>query len=125
MAKRFYDDLGSKIEVLASHQPSRQQLDAYFKALYPDNEDTGNRRAQNVRSGLFRLFEHGVGQDMPAIRHTTWAAFNAVTEYVDHHRTTRGRTDQERASRRLESAWFGSGARMKAEAWNLALNLAS
>jgi phage/plasmid-like protein (TIGR03299 family) len=125
LAKRFYDDLGSKIEALAGHQPSRQQLEAYFKALYPDSEDTGNRRAQNVRSELFRLFEHGVGQDMPEIRHTTWAAFNAVTEYVDHHRTTRGRTDQERASRRLESAWFGSGARMKAEAWNLALDLAS
>lgn len=125
LAKRFYDDLGSKIEVLAGHQPSRQQLEAYFKALYPDSEDTGNRRAQNVRSELFRLFEHGVGQDMPEIRHTTWAAFNAVTEYVDHYRTTRGRTDQERATRRLESAWFGSGARMKAEAWNLALDLAS
>ncbi|WP_237228813.1 DUF932 domain-containing protein [Rubinisphaera sp. JC750] len=124
-AKRFYDDLGDRINRLAWHYPTRRQLETYFEMLYPDSEGTQNRRAENIRSELFRLFEHGRGQDIPKTKLTTWAAFNAVTEFVDHHRSTRGRTEQERASRRLESAWFGSGNRLKAEAWKLALEMAT
>ena len=124
-AKRFYDDLGDRINRLAWHYPTRRQLETYFTMLYPDSEGTQSRRTENIRSELFRLFEHGRGQDIPETKLTTWAAFNAVTEFVDHHRSTRGRTEQERASRRLESAWFGSGNRLKSEAWNLALEMAT
>lgn len=125
LAKRFYDDLGQHIDRLASHYPTRQQLDDYFTALYPDGPNSKNRRAENVRNELFRLFEHGRGQEIPEIRLSTWAAFNAVTEFVDHHRSTRGRTLKDRASRRLESAWFGSGAILKGRAWTAALEMAS
>jgi len=124
-AHRFYRDLGERADRLAWHYPSRSQLERYFEALYPDSPDAKNRRAQNVRSELFRLFEEGKGQQIPEIRHSTWAAFNAVTEFVDHHRSTRGRTEMERLSRRLDSSWFGSGARLKAEAWKLALEVAN
>jgi len=124
LATRFYDDLEEQINRLASRYPSRQQLDVYFKALYPDSEESRTRRAENVRGELFRLFENGRGQDIPETKLTTWSAFNAVTEYVDHHRSTRGKTESERAGSRLNSAWFGSGARLKARAWNLALELA-
>ena len=123
-ANRFYDDLGERINRLASHYPSGRQLDVYFKSLYPDHEEGQNRRSENIRSKLLQLFENGVGQDIPQIRHTSWAAFNAVTEFVDHHRSTRGQTPVEKASRRLESAWFGSGARLKGEAWRLAREMA-
>lgn len=124
LARRFYDDLEENINRLAWHYPSRRQLNLYFESLYPDREDGRNRRAENVRKELVRLFENGRGQDIDETRLTTWAAFNAVTEYVDHHRSTRGRTPEERASRRLDSAWFGSGSRLKADAWRLAFEMA-
>jgi phage/plasmid-like protein (TIGR03299 family) len=124
LATRFYDDLESRINQLASHYPNRQQLERYFESLYPDSAEGKTRRAQNVRAELFRLFENGRGQDIPETRLTAWSAFNAVTEYVDHHRSTRGKTETEQASKRLKSAWFGSGARLKSEAWRLALEMA-
>jgi hypothetical protein len=74
---------------------------------------------------LHRLFEQGMGHDMPAIRGTSWAALNAATEYVDHHRPSRGKSDTDRVNRRLESIWFGSGAQLKAQAWDLALEMAT
>ena len=123
-AKRFYDDLEARINHLANHHPNQRQLSIYFESLYPDRENQNNGRAKNVRGELQRLYEDGVGQDIPEIRHSTWAAFNAVTEYVDHHRSTRGSSPEERASRRLESAWFGSGVRLKAEAWKFAFEMA-
>jgi hypothetical protein len=37
----------------------------------------------------------------------------------------RERGDLDRSSRRLQSQWFGSGARLKQRAWNLALEMAN
>lgn len=125
LAGRFYDDVQIGVNRLANYQPSRQQLDQYFQELYPDPLEGNKTRAANVRQELFRLFEEGKGQDIPGIKHTAFAAFNAVTEYVDHMRPARGRNDEDRRSRRLESNWFGSGALLKAKAWTLGLDMTS
>ena len=124
LAKYFYRNLDRRINRLAWHYPTRGQLETYFSMLYPDNPESKNQRSANIRKELFHLFEHGRGQNIPETKLTTWSAFNAVTEFVDHHRSTRGRTYQEKASRRLESAWFGSGAKLKADAWTMAVEMA-
>ncbi len=125
LAKRFYDDAEEQINRLAWHYPSLRQLEEYFRQVYPDSPDGESTRTKNVRQEMLRLFEEGIGHDMPDIRHTTWTALNAVTEFVDHYRSTRGKTSLDRASNRLESAWFGSGARIKERAWELALKMAT
>jgi phage/plasmid-like protein (TIGR03299 family) len=125
LARRYYDDLEIRLDFLAGHQPTAAQLSRYFEALYPDPAEGSNSRARNVRDTLYNLFERGKGQEIPAIRHTTFAAFNAVTEFVDHFRSSRGRTDHERGSNRLDSAWFGSGNRLKQQAFRLALDMAA
>ncbi|ODA29085.1 DUF932 domain-containing protein [Planctopirus hydrillae] len=124
LATRFYDNVQEQIDRLARHYPSPRQLEEYFRQVYPDSPEGPSTRAKNIREEFLRLFEQGIGHDMPEIRHTTWTALNAVTEYVDHYRSTRGQTPQNRASNRLESAWFGSGARIKERAWELALKMA-
>ena len=125
LATGFYDDLEAKINFLADQPLSKTQLETYFNSLYPDPPSARPTRAKNVREKLEHLFEEGLGQDLPRIRHSAWAAFNAVTEYVDHHRASRGKTQQDIRSNRLKSAWFGSGARTKQRAWDLAIQLCS
>ncbi|QDV33732.1 DUF932 domain-containing protein [Tautonia plasticadhaerens] len=125
LARRYYDDLEVRIDALAGHHPTAAQLARYFEALYPDPEQGSNARARNARDALYNLFERGKGQDIPQVRHTAWAAYNAVTEFVDHHRSTRGRSEHERGANRLESAWFGSGNRLKERAFRLALEMAA
>jgi phage/plasmid-like protein (TIGR03299 family) len=124
LATRFYDDAAARIDLLASHQPSAEQLTSFFESVYPDPVGADPTRARNIRETLGRLFETGIGLDMPGVRGTTWAAYNAVTEWVDHHRPTRARHPAILASRRLESSWFGSGAKLKARAWGLAVDMA-
>lgn len=124
LAVRFFDDLESKINRLAGHHPTATQLASFFSTIYPDRESGGGRSAK-ARETLMQLFERGQGQDMREIRHSSWAALNAVTEFVDHHRPTRGHDELARATRRLESQWFGSGAALKARAWDLALDMAT
>jgi phage/plasmid-like protein (TIGR03299 family) len=125
LANKFYDDLQPKIDLLAGYFPTHDQLQQFFSTLYPDPEGGNSTRAENVRAELFRLFDEGIGQDIPGIRHSAWAALHAVTEYVDHRRTTRGQSDLDRTSKRLQSLWFGSGARLKQHAWDLALAMAN
>ena len=59
------------------------------------------------------LFKGGaIGSDIPGVAGTRWAMLNAVTELVDH---SRGRSN----NTRMESAWFGAGAGLKARAAEL------
>ena len=125
LASRYFDDLEGQMDLLARHYPSFSQVSAYYKSLYPDPEEGNPSRSQNVRDELLRLFENGKGQDIPEIRGTTWAALNAVTEYVDHLRPTRAKTEFDRAANRLDSAWFGSGSLLKQKAFQTALEMAS
>lgn len=98
LAERFYDDAAAKNDILASHYPTVDQVQRYFESLYPDPTDAHNSRAKRVRENLTQIFETGIGLDMPAIKGTSWAAFNAVTEWVDHHRPTRAADPTERAT---------------------------
>lgn len=125
IAHKFFDDLAGQFDFMARHYPTYSQVSAYYKALVPDPEDARPARAQNTRDELFRLYESGKGQDIPQIKGTTWAAFHAVTEYVDHLRPTRGTNAFDRAAGRLDSAWFGSGSRLKKRAFDLALEMAA
>lgn len=73
----------------------------------PDGQEDGRSKtiAMKKRDKLTELFEVGRGQDMPGVAGTGWAAYNALTEYTNYHRTTRGGQDI-----RFESAVSGSGA---------------
>ena len=48
----------------------------------------------------------------------------AVVEYADHDRTTRTSDGGDAEESRLMSATFGSGAELKAKAWDAALAVA-
>lgn len=123
LANQFFDVTATQADALARYKPSREELDDYFRSLYSDRPGVNPTRSANVRAELFRLFEEGRGQQIPAIKSSVWAAFNAVTEYVDHHRPTRTRPNITRAETRLHSSWFGAGASLKAKAWMLARSL--
>jgi len=125
LSQRFYDDAEAKINLLAEHSPTRPQVENYFKLLYPDPVTGDSTRTNNIRQELMRLFQDGIGHQQRSIRDTTWTAYNSITEWVDHHRPTRSGLPADQASQRLNSAWFGSGARLKAKAWDLALELAT
>jgi len=77
-----------------------------------DNEDeAGRRRARHNRLLAEHFFDNGKGNKAPGVHGTLWAAYNGVTELVDHRATTQ--TDD----RRLDAIWFGDGYLTKARAF--------
>lgn len=103
---------------LAGIQMSTRAVGEYFSAVLPDKEGQNNDRRAKVRGQLQELFEAGAGNAQRRIRGSAWAAWNAVTEYVDHYRSINAEPQK-----RLYSATFASGQTMKRQALRVALTL--
>jgi phage/plasmid-like protein (TIGR03299 family) len=65
---------------------------------------------------IMGLFQGGaIGSDLTGGQ-TAWQLHNAFTQYVDHERGGRSKDENVARSTRLDSAWFGDGDALKAEA---------
>ncbi|MBW8003057.1 MAG: DUF932 domain-containing protein [Planctomycetes bacterium] len=78
----------------------------------PDDAEKPPRALSNI----IELFENGRGQDNKLVRGTMWAAYNSITEWVDHERGRDGT--------RLHSAFYGEGRRIKQRALTVATEMA-
>ncbi len=81
-------------------------LAPYHTSAKPLQESKAYRQVLALFNG------QAIGSDLPGVAGTRWAMLNAVTELVDH---ARGRSN----NTRIESAWFGAGAALKARAAEL------
>jgi phage/plasmid-like protein (TIGR03299 family) len=81
-------------------------LKPWHRADLDVRESKAFRRIRELFDG------RAIGSELPGVAGTRWAMLNAVTELVDHER---GRSN----NTRMESAWFGSGAALKARAAEL------
>lgn len=121
-ALEYFGEFDEKCRVLCAKELNGLQARDYFdRVLGIKDEKTASTRVKNQRSALFTLFEQGKGQNLPGVRHTAWAALNAVTEFFDHHNTVKG--EDEDRSNRLKSIWFGASAQIKQKALAEALAL--
>ena len=126
---KYYDTWADQAKDFGMKSFNRKAAAQYFRELAPNPpKGTDPTRARATRKAFHRLFEVGKGNDLPTVRGTLWGAVNAVAEFVDHERTTRQPKGGEKSVgsdrlARFDSAMFGSGAKLKAHAWDLALTL--
>lgn len=123
LSVKYYDAFGEQAGAFVRRELSSAEVIAYFKSLVPDPVAADPAQARGTRETLGRLFESGKGNALPSVRGTVWAALNAVTELIDHERPTRARGAGNEDAQRWKSAQFGSGARLREEAWKGALGL--
>lgn len=118
LASAYFDNLKGLLQKLDASKFSKDEMAKLTLELVPKKED-GQRstRGDNLRDKLIYLFESGTGND----GQTRWDALNAVTEFVDHERSGRAGDagENEKASNRLESVLFTSGATLKQKAFDI------
>jgi len=125
-SRSSFAKLADKVNTLASKGVTENILKDYLNRLFPDNSTSEKHtRTENIRAEIANLYVNGVGQDIDGVKGTLWALYNGVTEYVDYHRSTRAASDAQRDSNRLESLFLGSGADIKVDAMDLALEMAA
>jgi phage/plasmid-like protein (TIGR03299 family) len=119
IATDYYKDLSEAFNALARVEIDAEWLSEYVCEIMPSaKEGEVSTRLENIRDGMVARFE-SPANSLPGIKGTAWAAYNSVTEYVDHIRSI-PKVDQD-VSRRLQSVWMGSGAKIKESALNIAL----
>lgn len=91
------------------YRPGADHYETSFDTLHEQTD--AERRVIN-------LFEEGRGNDNPAVRHTYWTAYNAVTEYLQYYRGKKRTVTQEQ---RLSNMWFGDSKTVSGKALELAL----
>jgi phage/plasmid-like protein (TIGR03299 family) len=121
LIKKRYDEIEEIFKNLVKVQMANGRMANYFQAVFPDPEneadEKGHKRAQQHREWSEYFAWNGAGNVMNGVTGTLWAAFNGVTEYIDHCKPLKFRRSNER---RLHSIWFGDGYRAKARAFRVA-----
>jgi hypothetical protein len=117
VANRHFNEFEVEATRLASSRFTDTQMATLAATLFPDRDGEPSPRGRNARAKLVELFTEGMGH--APIRGTGWAALNAVAEYTDHHRVVRTRPDISRSEARLCAAWFGTGAALKRQAYEV------
>lgn len=105
---------------LVGQSMNTAQLTNFVEKLIPVRNEAdadkitkrGSTRADNRRAEIINLFEHGTGNHLAGVRGTRWAAYNAVTEYINYEKKVKGEeTTGTGSASRMESALFGQGAK--------------
>jgi phage/plasmid-like protein (TIGR03299 family) len=120
LANRSFEATAEQYRFLASRQINSADLEKYVKTVLevqPDADGKLSSRAQNQVDSILQLFDAGRGNNMPGVRGTLWAAYNAVTEYLTH--AASGNADK-----RYASLWYGANAQRNTAALETALLIA-
>ena len=64
-----------------------------------------------------RVFDQGAGNRRRGVESTLWAAYDGVTEWLNHSKI------RQSADQRLASIWFGEANRTKARALTVAVEM--
>jgi len=113
---------------LVNQRYATSEMRDLARVLFPiSDKQEADRRQYGVESAshkaqatVVRLFDGAQRAAAPAPG-TRWAAFNAVTEFVDHHARRTGATPAALAEHRFDATIFGAGAKVRQTALDLLL----
>jgi phage/plasmid-like protein (TIGR03299 family) len=121
LANQEFEATTEQYKFLASKSINKKDLEKYIKivmGLHDKKDDDISTRSKNLMNRIEWYFDNGKGNKLPGVEGTYWAAYNAVTEYLNHEQ---GRNN----NNRMDSVWFGVNANMASKAFDTALALAS
>lgn len=126
---KVYKAIEENFRKMSKFQMTKEKVEKYFNAIYPvmdeksiTTESQFIKRKTNIdiQNQLIRNFENGFGVKGYGIENTLWAAYNAVTQYIDHP------SDYKLGDNKLlKRIWFGEGEVIKKKAYKEALNILS
>jgi hypothetical protein len=111
-----------KLNMLAQKRVTKESLNSIMDRLFPqrkgeDGVETSSTRRTNILADILSIYEVNDGNRFPEQRGTAYNLLNAITNYTDHSRSTKG-------DMRSESALFGSGDKLKTSALQIIMDAA-
>lgn len=112
----YYAQMEKEFNKLLDTQFTNGQMIEFTEKLLP-TEGNVSTQTKNKRNRLVELFHTGKGN--AAVANTRWAAYNSVTEYVDHVAKFRTREGVSENEAHMNGVFFGSGSELKQKALQL------
>lgn len=130
LGESYFEDYVQEARLLAQLPMNEVAMDKFAGCLLGIDASSKrklNSQTEAAQREINELFITGRGQDLPAVRGTAWAAYNAVTEYVDYRSQVQRIGDATQWSlkaqdRRLHRSWYGRGQQVRDDAWRLLRN---
>jgi phage/plasmid-like protein (TIGR03299 family) len=121
-ANQIYKDAAECFQKLAATPVKhRRMFDEYLAALFPKSESQKKKGTNPPKWDYVReLFETIPDLQLPGVKGTLWAAYNAVTRFEDYREVK-----NESEANRLNRVWFGAGADLKIKALTEAMHMAA
>ena len=121
MSTQVFESSKVVYKEFTTHRMNDEQFKTYFHKIYfgnkkyqeMENNEKGSGEKVKKFNELQQLFESGIGTDIKGVRGSVWGGYNAITEWVDHHRGN--------AEKRLDTSWFGIGADIRSRAFEEAV----
>jgi hypothetical protein len=89
-----FDAVADAFRAMLRIEMDRDRLRSYLESVFPKARASGRGSKyrdpadrERAIEECTRLFVDGRGNDIPAARRTLWAAYSAITEYVDYYET--------------------------------------
>jgi len=99
-----------KMEGLVKHSMNDQEAITWFRSLFPaPKTQQGETGANNREATFVDCLLHGEGSNIAGVRGTSYGAFQALTEFINHHRTVRVHNDREAEEVKFQTIHFGTG----------------
>ena len=118
IGRKAFQQFMSNMNLLSGVRMSTAKAEDVLAQIVPHAPTSDPRSTRGFKT-IMGLFHGGQkGYRLPGVSGTAWGLLNAVTEYADHH------VRAQSVENRLNAAWFGAGASMKAEAEELLLEIA-
>lgn len=109
-----FETTAAQYKYLASRQINKNDLEKYIKTVFEVKEEPLSTRMSNIVNKVMEYSFTSPGNNLSAVSGTRWAAYNAVTYYLNYDY---GRTDDSR----LDALWFGKSANVSNRALAIAL----
>lgn len=116
-----FEATAEQYRFLAGHKINQEDLKKYIKVVFDREADFESldtfqdaKTMGPATKMVIELFETGRGNHLSGVKGTWWAAYNAMTEYLQYYR---GRSQEIR----LDSMWFKEGNRLNKRALDVAL----
>lgn len=123
-ATAYFGAFSEQALTMARTQYSEQSFRQLVATLFPvpakatTAQEQFDSAAAEAQRATLRLFQGGqkAANNAPG---TTWAAFNAVTEFIDHHQRRKGADEYALAENRFAGTMFGNGAAIRQKALDM------
>jgi phage/plasmid-like protein (TIGR03299 family) len=113
MLKYYQNEIANfdeKMNFLVGHRMNQGEAVAWFRSLFPKPTTSRAESGLDNKVTIFiNCLLNGRGSNIPGVRGTSYGAFQALTEYINHYRTTRVTAGRDEDEVRFEGIHFGTG----------------